>query len=372
MLINHASKQVTAKIVYYGPGLSGKTTNLQYIFSVTHPRSRGELVSMETEIERTIFFDLLPMNVGMIKGYQTKFQLYTVPGQVFYDSTRKLVLRGADGIVFVVDSQDLMKKANIDSLENLKENISFYGGRVDDLPVVFQYNKRDLKNILPIDEISHDINLWSRPWNEAVARTGQGVIETLRQISNLTLIKIRETLDQVNEASPTTSIQFDMSTQKAHSRVETAPFRKITIENRPEEQMIINKPLLTEMEKPREPVKPSAPMSPPPDDRQKAEELRRLLRPGSPQVSPPLTVPIPQAPQKPPPPAPPKVQTTSQRPAAPIENSDGVIRRSQRLALTSPDLLIEIKSKSGEVISRIPIQTQKSNRRIEIVLDLEQ
>ena len=126
MLINHTSKQVTAKIVYYGTGLGGKTTNLQYIYSVTNPRTRGELVCMETEIERTLFFDLLPINVGLVKGYETKFQLYTVPGQVFYDSTRKLVLKGADGIVFVADSQELMEQANRESFDNLAENLEFY------------------------------------------------------------------------------------------------------------------------------------------------------------------------------------------------------------------------------------------------------
>jgi GTPase SAR1 family protein len=132
MLINHTSKQVTAKIVYYGTGLGGKTTNLQYIFSVTNPRTRGELVSMETEIERTLFFDLLPINVGLLKGYQTKFQLYTVPGQVFYDSTRKLVLKGADGIVFVADSQELMEQANLESFENLKNNLIFHNQNIEE------------------------------------------------------------------------------------------------------------------------------------------------------------------------------------------------------------------------------------------------
>ena len=124
MFINHSSKEVTAKIVYYGTGLSGKTTNLQYIFSITNPQSRGELVSVETEIERTLFFDLLPINVGLIKGYFTKFQLYTVPGQIFYNSTRKMVLKGADGIVFVADSQEAMEDANIESFDNLKVNLA--------------------------------------------------------------------------------------------------------------------------------------------------------------------------------------------------------------------------------------------------------
>ena len=153
MLINHTSKQVTAKIVYYGTGLGGKTTNLQYIFSVTNPRTRGELVCMETEIERTLFFDLLPINVGLVKGYQTKFQLYTVPGQVFYDSTRKLVLKGADGIVFVADSQELMEQANLESFDNLKKQ-----------PGVLQPEHRGHAPGLPVQQARPEEHLirWTR------------------------------------------------------------------------------------------------------------------------------------------------------------------------------------------------------------------
>lgn len=209
MLINHASKQVTAKIVYYGPGLGGKTTNLQHIFSMTNPRSRGELVSMETEIERTLFFDLLPMNVGMIKGYQTKFQLYTVPGQVFYDSTRRLVLKGADGIVFVADSQELMEDANNESLQNLKDNLHFYQTGIENIPLVFQFNKRDLKNVLPIERMNYTLNPIGCPHVEAVARQGQGVIETLREISTTTLIRIKETIERMAVTSDKVTVQFD-------------------------------------------------------------------------------------------------------------------------------------------------------------------
>jgi signal recognition particle receptor subunit beta len=210
MLINHTSKQVTAKIVYYGPGLGGKTTNLQHIFSVTNPRSRGELVSMETEIERTLFFDLLPMNVGMIKGYQTKFQLYTVPGQVFYDSTRRLVLKGADGIVFVADSQELMEESNCESLQNLKDNLLFYQTGIEDIPLVFQFNKRDLKNVLPIERLNYTLNPIGRPHVEAVARKGRGVIETLREISTSTLIRIKETLEHMDVTPDKVTVQFDL------------------------------------------------------------------------------------------------------------------------------------------------------------------
>lgn len=216
MFVNHSSKEVTAKVVYYGPGLSGKTSNLQYIFSVTNPKTRGELISVETEIERTLFFDLLPINVGLIKGYQTKFQLYTVPGQVFYDGTRKLVLKGADGVVFVADSQELMKTANLESLENLKKNLA--GNNLDfySLPLVFQFNKRDLNNILSLEELNHLVNLqMNRPTFGAVATQGTGVIETLRSISGLILQRIKVLLDHSEpKTDKTPTVNFD--TDKKH------------------------------------------------------------------------------------------------------------------------------------------------------------
>jgi len=210
MFINHTSKQVTAKIVYYGPGLSGKTTNLHYIFSVTNPSSRGELVSIETDIERTLFFDLLPMNVGLIKGYDVKFQLYTVPGQIFYDSTRKLVLKGADGIVFVADSQELMKNANVESYENLKTNMEILNLDYSDFPLVLQYNKRDLKSIVEVDKLNKLLNDRNVPFFEAIAINGTGVIETLREISSLTLVKIRLAIDEgMDEKKKKVSVSFN-------------------------------------------------------------------------------------------------------------------------------------------------------------------
>ncbi|MCK4890070.1 MAG: GTPase domain-containing protein, partial [Candidatus Aminicenantes bacterium] len=177
MFINHSSKEVTAKIVYYGTGLSGKTTNLQYIFSITNPQSRGELVSVETEIERTLFFDLLPINVGLIKGYFTKFQLYTVPGQIFYNSTRKMVLKGADGIVFVADSQEAMEDANIESFDNLKVNLAEDNNELASVPLVFQYNKRDLKNSSSLERMNEILNPNGYPYFEAISTVGTGVVE---------------------------------------------------------------------------------------------------------------------------------------------------------------------------------------------------
>lgn len=229
MFINHHSKQVTAKIVYYGPGLSGKTTNLQYIFSVTNPKTRGELVSIETDVERTLFFDLLPINVGLVNGYQTKFQLYTVPGQVFYDSTRQLVLRGADGIVFVVDSQEVMEKANLDSFENLKANLAKQSRSIDDLPLVFQFNKRDLKNILPIERLNRRLNRIAAPYYGASAIIGTGVIETLREISSMTLKKIKGLIDQNPQVKNLKSpVNFDTDQQQAIIEKNELPLKKVT------------------------------------------------------------------------------------------------------------------------------------------------
>ncbi len=230
MLINHAAKQVTAKLVYYGPGLSGKTSNLQYIYSVTSPKSRGELISMETEVERTLFFDLLPMNVGLVKGYLTKIQLYTVPGQVFYDSTRKLVLKGADGIVFVADSQELMQQANLESLNNLRENLEFYKNDINEIPLVFQFNKRDLKNILSVEELNSSLNKLGRPYFEAVANKGKGVLETLKEISQLTLLRIKEELEKFDIEKRKTVVQFDIKKDREIIRKEELPLKKITID----------------------------------------------------------------------------------------------------------------------------------------------
>ncbi|MEI6613857.1 MAG: GTPase domain-containing protein [Chrysiogenales bacterium] len=227
MLINHTSKQVTAKIVYYGTGLGGKTTNLQYIFSVTNPRTRGELVSMETEIERTLFFDLLPINVGLLKGYQTKFQLYTVPGQVFYDSTRRLVLKGADGIVFVADSQELMEQANLESFENLKSNLNFHNQNIEAMPLVFQYNKRDLKNTLSLEKLNGGLNHLHRPYFEAVASSGRGVIETLRDIASLTLVKIKEALEHATVSAQNLAVHFDVDASHRIFKMKDLPMKKI-------------------------------------------------------------------------------------------------------------------------------------------------
>jgi mutual gliding-motility protein MglA len=193
VFFNYATMQMAAKIVYYGPGLCGKTTNLHHIYGRTAPGSRGEMVSLETETDRTLFFDLLPLDVGVIGGFKTRVQLYTVPGQVFYNTTRKLVLKGVDGIVFVGDSQRAMKDANIESMVNLRSNLAEIGIHLEDLPLVFQYNKRDLPNILSLQDLEDSLNPDRKHESyEACAVVGQGVFETLKAISKLTLRVVKK------------------------------------------------------------------------------------------------------------------------------------------------------------------------------------
>lgn len=192
VFFNWATMQMAAKIVYYGPGLCGKTSNLSYIYAKTSPTSRGEMVSLETESDRTLFFDLLPIEVGTIGGFKTRLQLYTVPGQVFYNTTRKLVLKGVDGIVFVADSQRPMREANLESFQSLRENLAELSLSVDELPLVLQFNKRDLATVLTVDELNEDLNPQGAfPHFEASAINGDGVFETLKEITKLTLKKLR-------------------------------------------------------------------------------------------------------------------------------------------------------------------------------------
>lgn len=191
VFFNHATRQMTAKIVYYGPGLCGKTTNLNTIYGKTSQKARGEMVSLNTETDRTLFFDLLPMDVGMVGGFKTKLQLYTVPGQVFYNSTRKLVLKGVDGVVFVVDSQTAMFDACKESYQNLEENLRELGLNLNDIPTVFQWNKRDLRNVVPVEELEGVFNPSGAPSFQSVAADGSGVFETLRGITKLALFHIK-------------------------------------------------------------------------------------------------------------------------------------------------------------------------------------
>lgn len=194
VFFNYSTMQMAAKVVYYGPGLCGKTTNLQWIFGHTSTESRGEMVSLATETDRTLFFDLLPIDVGSIAGFSTRIQLYTVPGQVFYNTTRKLVLKGVDGVVFVADSQRPMQQANLESFRNLEENLAEMGLSLDTIPIVLQYNKRDLPSICGIDELDSGLNRGGWPTVEASAINGAGVFETLKLISKNTLLALKRRL----------------------------------------------------------------------------------------------------------------------------------------------------------------------------------
>jgi signal recognition particle receptor subunit beta len=206
VFFNWATMQMAAKIVYYGPGLCGKTSNLSYIYAKTSPESRGEMVSLETESDRTLFFDLLPIEVGTIGGFKTRLQLYTVPGQVFYNTTRKLVLKGVDGLVFVADSQRPMRDANIESFQSLVENLKEFGLEVSDVPIVLQYNKRDLSDILTIDELNADLNQdGTFQYHESSAVNGDGVITTLKEITKLTLKKLKVRMTAPEETAKTTT-----------------------------------------------------------------------------------------------------------------------------------------------------------------------
>lgn len=215
VFFNYSTMQMAAKIVYYGPGLCGKTTNLHHIYTKTSPQSRGEMVSLETETDRTLFFDLLPIDVGVIGGFKTRLQLYTIPGQVFYNTTRKLVLKGVDGLVFVADSQLPMLDANLDSFKNLRENLSEIGVSLEDIPLVLQLNKRDLPNVATVDTLLDALDPQRKYEHvEAIAASGSGVFETLKLISKLTLRTLRQRMTGEEALKPT-----------ARKPAETAQFR---------------------------------------------------------------------------------------------------------------------------------------------------
>jgi signal recognition particle receptor subunit beta len=189
--INYSSREINCKIVYYGPGLCGKTTNLQYVYAKTNPDAKGKMISLATETERTLFFDFLPLSLGEIRGFKTRFHLYTVPGQVFYDASRKLILKGVDGVVFVADSQIERMEANLESVENLRVNLAEQGYDLDKIPYVVQYNKRDLPNVATVDELRRLINPRSVPEYQAVAPTGVGVFDTLKAVAKLVLTELK-------------------------------------------------------------------------------------------------------------------------------------------------------------------------------------
>jgi signal recognition particle receptor subunit beta len=191
--INYASREINCKIVYYGPGLCGKTTNLQWIYDKTNPNAKGKLISLATETDRTLFFDFLPLELGTVRGFKTRFHLYTVPGQVFYDASRKLILKGVDGVIFVADSQVERMDANIESIDNLQVNLKAQGYDLLAIPYVLQLNKRDLPNVVPVDEMVRQLRKKGEPVFEAVASKGAGVFETLKGVAKLVLQELTKT-----------------------------------------------------------------------------------------------------------------------------------------------------------------------------------
>ena len=190
--INFAAREINCKIVYYGAGLGGKTTNLQHIYQKTAEQQKGKMISLATETERTLFFDFLPLDLGSVRGFKTRIHLYTVPGQVFYDASRKLILRGVDGIVFVADSQEARMDANIEALDNLDSNLKEHGYDFKKIPYVLQLNKRDLPNILTVEELQKQLTVKGEPALESVAVTGQGVFDTLKEVAKLVLADLKK------------------------------------------------------------------------------------------------------------------------------------------------------------------------------------
>jgi signal recognition particle receptor subunit beta len=189
--INYAAREINCKLVYYGPGLCGKTTNLQYIYKKVDPGTKGKLISLATETERTLFFDFLPLELGTVRGFKTRFHLYTVPGQIFYEASRKLILKGADGVAFVADSQIDRVEANIQSLADMNQHLREQGIDPERISLVMQYNKRDLAKVVPVDELQKALNPRNLPWFEAIAPEGQGVFETLKALAKLVLQELQ-------------------------------------------------------------------------------------------------------------------------------------------------------------------------------------
>src|SRR5574337_140137 len=233
-LVNHTTREINAKIVYYGPGLCGKTTNIHLIYHRIAPGQRGKLISLATEIDRTLFLYFLPVELGTIKNYKVRFHLYTVPGQVFYNATRKLVLKGADGVIFVADSQRTMLDADVESLANLRDNFADQGVNLDDFPMVIQYNKRDLPDVMSVEELNAALNPGRVPSFEAVAKTGEGVLKTFTAISKLVLQDMQKSPERHN---------FTISDILGKSEQEPAPKKAKPKHIPPEEPSIPGAPM---------------------------------------------------------------------------------------------------------------------------------
>ena len=232
VLFNYSTKELTAKVVYYGPGLCGKTTNLQYIHANLPETVKGKMLSLATKTDRTLFFDFLPLDLGEIRGMKTRVQLYTVPGQVFYNETRKLVLKGADGIVFVADSQAAMIGPNVESFRNLEENLKAHGLRLADMPHVIQFNKRDLPKLAGLDELNAALNVHNAPFFESVATTGIGVQETLKGIVRLVLLHLSRKYDPAAASASAVSAAAAQPAAPARQAA-AAPAARVAVSSAP-------------------------------------------------------------------------------------------------------------------------------------------
>jgi hypothetical protein len=316
-LFNYATRELSAKIVYYGPGLSGKTTNIEMVHKMLRPEQKGRLISLPTETDRTLFFDFLPIELGQIKGFKVRFHLYTVPGQVFYNATRRLVLQGVDGVVFVADSQREMINGDMESLKNLMDNLSSYGKKLEELPFVLQYNKRDLRNSAPVADLNTALNFLHVPTFEAVAPTGKGVIETLVGISRMVFAHLRKTLLMPGEMAAHDDIGdlADARIRKTFATQEDEPLEEISdIEEIREEgeeiRAAASEPAVAEVDLKPTSLRTSEPAIP----AMVFEELSEIEieipekgpepPPPPPTPPPPIAVSVPRPP--PPPPAPPK------------------------------------------------------------------
>ncbi|MDD5675598.1 MAG: ADP-ribosylation factor-like protein, partial [Chitinivibrionales bacterium] len=213
--INYAAREISVKIVYYGPGLSGKTTNLQVIHKKVPPEYKSDMVSLATETDRTLFFDFLPLDLGTIKGFSTKFQLYTVPGQVYYNATRKLVLRGVDGIIFVADSQAEKINEDLESFQNLEDNLIEYGYQRENIPIIIQYNKRDLPGVLPVEKLNSLLNKYNCEFNEAIAARSIGVFESLKMMGKLVIDNLNLKYSHAARSSSPASVTFTPQPSRA-------------------------------------------------------------------------------------------------------------------------------------------------------------
>jgi signal recognition particle receptor subunit beta len=299
VFFNYSTMQMAAKVVYYGPGLCGKTTNLHYIYAHTAGESRGEMVSLETETDRTLFFDLLPIDVGTIAGFNTRIQLYTVPGQVFYNTTRKLVLKGVDGVVFVADSQRPMVQANIESFRNLEENLAEMGLSVDTLPLVLQFNKRDLPDICSVEEMNQSLNRGSWSWVESSAVTGMGVFETLKEVSKVTLLALKKRLSRGADTSAAAPRPAAPPRPAAAPPAAVAPPLPSTPQLRPQSQIQpAQQPAAAPPARPATAPAPAAPALPSSPQLRPPSQLQ-------PQVKAPAAAPVPPRPAAAPPPPPP-------------------------------------------------------------------